>query len=326
MGKFKQLTLEEREQLYLWRNQEVKWREIGRRLNRDHSGLIKEWERNTRFVAYLPATAQKRAERKIVEQRRKAPLKSMQVWLYVQEHLRKPYYWTPEEIAGRLSIDYPMLSIHHETIYRYIYSKKAKQYKLWEHLPLSRKKRMHKGGRSVQKSSKIPNAALIDTRPAIVAARQEYGHWETDNVIGCASDDTALSVTVERIVKLTRIAKVPRTANGKTKAVIQQLRKYPKKVRKTITTDNGGENTNHQNITEKLHMPVYFCHPYHSWEKGTVENTNGRLRRFIPKGMSIDNFSEKQIKAVENWLNNTPRKCLQYLTPYEKMQQVLQST
>ena len=171
MRTFKQLNLEEREQLYLWRNFHVSWREIGRRLHRDHSGLIKEWERNTKYVPYLPCVAQKRAERKIVEQRRQAPLKSMQVWLYVQEHLRKPYYWTPEEIAGRLSIDYPTLSIHHETIYRYIYSPKAKAYKLWEYLPHARKKRMSKGGRSVQRSSKIPNAASIDIRPAVVAAK-----------------------------------------------------------------------------------------------------------------------------------------------------------
>ena len=326
MKKFKHLSLEEREQLYLWRSHEVSWREIGRRLNRDHSGLMKEWERNTRFLPYLPCIAQERAERKILEQRRKAPLKSMQVWLYVQEHMRKPYYWTPEEIAGRLSLEYPTLFIHHETIYRYIYSRQAKQYKLWEYLPNARKRRMKKGGRCVNKASKIPNAASIDTRPEIVALRQEVGHWETDNVIGKQTDKTALSVTVERVVKLTRIAKVLKTADGKTKAVIRQLRRYPKRVRKTITTDNGSENTNHQEITKSLGTPVYFCHAYHSWEKGTVENTNGRIRRLIPKGESIDTLSPKQIEVVEDWLNNTPRKSLQYLTPYEKMQQVLSAT
>lgn len=326
MRTFKQLSLEERERLYLWRNQGIGWREIGRRLNRDHGGLIKEWKKNNRFVAYLPATAQKSAERRSGEQRRRAPLKSMQVWLYVQEHLRKPYYWTPEEISGRLSLEYPTLSIHHETIYRYIYSKKAKEYKLWEFLPNARRKRMKKGGRCVHKASKIPNAASIDERPEAVSQRIEIGHWETDNVIGKQTDHTALSVTVERILKVTRIAQVPRTAEGKTKAVIQQLRRYPKRIRKTITTDNGSENTNHQEITKSLGTPVYFCHAYHSWEKGTVENTNGRLRRFIPKGVSMDDFSKKQIKTVEDWLNNTPRKCLQYLTPCEKMQQVLKAS
>lgn len=110
MGKFKQLTLEEREQLYLWRNQGISFREIGRRLKKDHGGLIKEWQRNSRFgITYLPAKAQLRAERKSREQRSKAPLKGMQIWLYVQEHIRAPYYWTPEEIAGRLSLEYPTL-------------------------------------------------------------------------------------------------------------------------------------------------------------------------------------------------------------------------
>lgn len=307
-------------------DQGISWREIGRRLNRDHGGLIKEWKRNSLYVAYLPAAAQKRAERKIVEQRRKAPLKSMHVWLYVQKHLRKPYYWTPEEIAGRLSLEYPTLSIHHETIYRYIYSKKAKQYKLWEYLPRARKKRMYKGGRRVNRCSKIPNATSIDTRPAIVAKRSEYGHWETDNVIGRASDDTALSVTVERKARFTFIAKVARTAEGKTNALTNDLFPLPEFIRKTLTTDNGGENTRHQEVTTQLTMAVYFCHAYHSWEKGTVENTNGRIRRFIPKGMSIDTVSEKTIKQVVDWLNNTPRKCLGYLTPYEIMQQVLNSS
>lgn len=327
MRTFKQLTLEEREQLYLWRNQGIKWREIGRRLKRDHGGLIKEWRRNNQFVAYLPAKAQQRAERKSLEQRRKAPLKSMQVWLYVQEHLRKPYYWTPEEIAGRLSLEYPTLSIHHETIYRYIYSKQAKQYKLWELLPHARKKRMKKGGRSVQRSSKIPNAASIDERPAYIALRQEIGHWETDNVIGKISDRSALSVTVERATRLTIMSKLKsKKADEKLNVLFTRFSVLPERLRKTMTTDNGKENTRHQEITSQLGMPVYFCHAYHSWEKGTVENTNGRLRRFISKGVSMDDFSEKQIKAVEDWLNNTPRKCLQYLTPYEKMHQVLKPT
>lgn len=326
MRTFKQLTLAEREQLYLWRNQGTSWREIGRRLNRDHSGLIKEWQRNNRFVPYLPAKAQVRAETKSREQRRKAPLKSMHVWLYVQKHLRAPYYRTPEQIAGRLSLEYPTLSIHHETIYRYIYSKEARQYKLWELLPNARKKRMKKGGRGVQRISKIPEAVSIDLRPKFVSRRKQIGHWETDNVIGKQTDRTALSVTVERKIKLTLLAKVAKTADSKTSAVTKQLLTFPEDIRKTLTTDNGAENTKHQDITETLNMAVYFCHPYHSWEKGTVENTNGRLRRFIPKGVSIDDISEKKVKAVEYWLNNTPRKCLGYLTPYEKIQQVLKST
>lgn len=323
MGTFKQLILEEREQLYLWRSHGISWREIGRRLTRDHAGLIKEWQRNSRVGnAYLPARAQKRAERKSQEQRTKAPLKGMHVWLYVQEHLRKPYCWTPEQIAGRMRLEYPTVSIHHETIYRYIYSKQARQYKLWQYLPLARKKRMKKGGRRVHRS-KIPGGVSIDLRPEIVSKRTKAGHFETDNIIGKQSDDTALSVTVERLTRFSMLDKLTsRTAKSKREAVTNRLGAFPKRLRLTLTADNGGENTEHQLLTEETGIAVFFCHAYHSWEKGTNENTNGRIRRFIPKRVTMDTIPEERIKEIEHWLNSTPRKCLGYLTPYEKMKQV----
>lgn len=326
MGTFKQLTLEEREQLYLWRNQGVSWREIGRRLNKDHGGLIKEWQRNSRFVAYLPAKAQIRGQVKAREQRAKAPLKSMHVWTYVQEHIRKPHCWTPEEIAGRLSVDYPAFSIHHETIYRYIYSSKAKQYKLWEYLPQARKKRMKKGGRRVKRGTRIPGAVSIDLRPEIVHKRVRVGDFETDNVIGKQSDKTALSVTVERLTRLSMLNKLSnRSALAKREAVTRRLRKFPKRFRLTLTQDNGPENTEHQLLAQEVKIDVFFAHAYHAWEKGSNENINGRIRRFIPKRTSMDNIPDSKIKEIEHWLNTTPRKCLGYLTPYEKMRQVHKS-
>lgn len=241
----------------------------------------------------------------------------------MQEHLRAPYFWTPEEISGRLSLEYPALSIHHETIYRYIYSKKAKQYKLWEYLPLSRKKRMRKGGRKVKRAHKILGAVSIDLRPEIVAKRVKAGHFETDNIIGKQSDDTALSVTVERLTRFSLLDKLPnRAAQAKREAVAKRLLSFPKRLRLTLTTDNGGENAEHQLLTEETGIAVFFAHAYHAWEKGTNENINGRIRRFIPKRTSLEDVPEETIKQIEYWLNNTPRKCLGYLTPYEKMKQV----
>jgi IS30 family transposase len=310
----------------LWRNQNVSWREIGRRLQKDHGGLIKEWQRNSRFVAYLPAKAQQRAERKSQEQRSKAPLKSIQIWEYVQEHLRAPYSWTPEQIAGRLSLEYPTLGIHHETIYRFIYSKAARQYKLWHYLPNRRKKRMKKGGRTVHSRGKIPGAVSIDTRPGVVAKRLRAGDYETDNIIGRQTDKTALSVTIERLTRFSMVDKLPnRTATAKREAVTQRLLEFPQRLRLTLTEDNGGENAQHQLLSQEIGIQVFFAHAYHAWEKGSNENTNGRIRRFIPKGVSMDDISEEKIKEIEHWLNATPRKCLGYLTPYEKMQQVLKS-
>jgi transposase, IS30 family len=110
-----------------------------------------------------------------------------------------------------------------------------------------------------------------------------------------------------------------RKAVTKTEAVTQRLTVYSEDLRRTLTADNGSENTNHQEITQQTGMKVYFCHAYHSWEKGTVENTNGRIRRYIPKGVSIDTIPEDYLKDLEYKLNSTPRKCLQFLIPYEMM-------
>jgi len=324
VGTFKQLTLEERERLYLWRNQGISFREIGRSLGKDHSGLIKEWHRNSRFVPYLPARAQKRAENKSRDQRRKAPLKSLHIWSYVQEHLRRPYFWTPEEIAGRLSLDYPSLHIHHETIYRYIYAPHAKAYKLWQYLPLARKRRMVKGGRRVKRGTRILGAVSIDLRPKIVGERIRAGDFETDNVLGKMSDTTALSVTVERLTRLSLVDKLAnRSARVKRVAVTKRLFAFPDSLRFTLTADNGAENTDHQQLTQETGVQVFFAHAYQAWERGSNENINGRIRRFIPKGVSMDQISAKQVREIEHWLNTTPRKCLGYLTPDERMQQVL---
>lgn len=307
-------------------------REIARRLKRHHTSLSDELKRNKTGVGktarsyithtYVPCRAQKKAEKRSCEQRKKAPLKEPFIFLYVRKHLKPPYSWSPEEISGRLSLKYPDKCINKETIYLYIYSKGARRYKLWEYLPLARKKRMKKLGRRVHRASKIPEAVSIDLRPEIVSLRKRIGDWETDNVIGKISDISALSVTVERVTKLTLVSKVGRSSEEKIDALIQRLDRFQDTIRLTLTCDNGAENTNHQEIARRIGMQVYFCHAYHSWEKGTVENTNGRIRRFIPKGMSIDSIPEKKIKQIEHILNSTPRKCLGFKTPYERMKEV----
>ncbi len=333
MNNYKQLSLEEREKLYALKSQGISLREIGKVLGRSDTTIGRELKRNKTGIGkrsneyliftYVPCKAHNRALKRGIKQRAKAPLKETLIWLYVREHLRKPFNWTPEEISGRLPRIHPDKSISTESIYQYIYSKQAKKYKLWELLPNARKKRMKKGGRRIQRASKIPNAVSIDLRPAIVDLRTRFGDWETDNVIGKATDKTALSVTVDRATKLTVLSLIGRSAESKTNAVVKRLVSFPKQARLTLTTDNGAENTNHQEITKRTGMAVYFCHPYHSWEKGTVENTNGRIRRFIPKGVSIDTVTYAQIKQLEYHLNSTPRKCLGYLTPYERMSEVL---
>lgn len=335
MRNYTHLSLEEREKLYALLESNVSLRKIGRVLGRSHSSLLRELKRNKtgqgkRSNEYLifryACKAQRQANIRGAKQRAKAPLKEPLIFLYVRTHLREPYNWSPQQIACRLKLDHPGKSICCETIYNYIYQSTNIQYMLWQNLKLARRKRMKSYGRKVHRDGKIPGSISIDMRPKAVDIRDTLGHWETDNVVGKVSDKSALSVSVERLTRLTIMSKLERkTAEAKTRALIDRLKDLPARVRVSMTADNGAENSYHEQITDKLQMAVFFCHAYHSWEKGTVENTNGRIRRYIPKGVSIDGISSWQIAQIEYRLNNTPRKCLGYLTPYEKMVEVLSS-
>lgn len=327
---YKHLSLEEREKLYFLRGQGLSLRYIGDILGRKHSSLSRELRRNKVGLGkrsreyltfeYIPCKAQIKAEKRAIKQRMKAPLKETLIWLYVRVHLREPFSWTPEEISNRLGLEHPGKYINTESIYQYIYSRKAKRCKLWELLPNARKIRMKKLGRKIQRSGKIPGSISIDLRPKVVGRRKQFGHWETDNIIGKNTDDSALSVSVERVTRYTILTKLNnRSAQTKTDTLVKRLLEFTLHSRRTLTQDNGKENSYHDQITIQTTMKVFFCHAYHSWEKGTVENTNQRIRRFIPKGISMDQVTEEYIKSLEYKLNNTPRKCLNYLTPQEKM-------
>ncbi|MGH2612095.1 MAG: IS30 family transposase, partial [Rhabdochlamydiaceae bacterium] len=230
MKKYHQLTLEEREQFYALKSQGFSLRDIGKKLGRSHTTLSREFGRNIKYGneyfgnTYLPCKAQKLADKRKVKQRQKAPLKSPEIFVYVRQHLREDG-WSPQTIAGRLTLDHPALSICHETIYQYIYSRsiKSREMHLEQYLVLRRKKRTKQNGRSVHRHSKIAEAVSIDLRPKNIQKRRTIGHWETDNVIGKQTDKTALSVTVERKSRYTIITKLKdRRAGTKAEAIIQR--------------------------------------------------------------------------------------------------------
>ncbi len=325
MRQYHHLSLEEREKIYAWKLQGVSLREIGRRLKRNHTSLSRELKRNKRPGSeYIPCRAHQKAIKRGIDQRYHAPLKNPLIYLYVRKHLRKK--WSPETIEGRLSIDFPGYSITDETIYRYIYKRWVKRLKFWRYLTLRRKRRMKKGGRKVRRDSRIPYAVSIDLRSKFVDKRTSIGHWESDNMEGIKTDKKSVSVTVERVTRITHITKVRvKRAIDKTSSISYRLSVYPKKFRKTITFDNGSENTNHIDLTRDLGVKTYFCHAYHSWEKGTVENTIGRLRRYLPKGLSLDQLTNEYIGRIEEEMNNTPRKCLGFMTPNEKKRELLKT-
>jgi IS30 family transposase len=322
--KYKQLSLEEREVLYARREQGLPLRTIALELKRSHTTLSREYRRNIRANgAYYPCSAHTYAYERLHKQRSEARMKDQVIYKYVQEKLK--IKWSPETIAGRLPIDHPGLTIHFETIYRYIYWR-GLEFHLWNFLTLKRQRRMKKHGRRVKRNGKIPDAISIDQRPQEVNERKIAGHWETDDVEGRRSDRSALSTTVERKTRYTIISKLKtRTAEAKQQALILRFWRFPAFLKKSITADNGMENSNHKEVARILKILMFFCHAYHSWEKGTNENTNGRIRRYIPKGKSIDALSDEDVAQVEYALNNTPRKCLEFLTPEEALTQELKA-
>ena len=317
---YRHLNLEEREQLSVLRDQGLTFREIGKRLNRSHTSLSREYRKNSKYYRqYQPCLAQKKANRIALDQRTKAPLKNKEIYLYVRERLRMG--WSPEVIAGRLPLDLPGLSIDDDTIYEYIYnSKKTRGDKLYRYLLHHHKRRKKLIGRKV-KPEKIKNRLNIKQRPEDVNQRNTLGHWETDNMEGKRGDSVSVSATVERLTRYSIFSRLnDHSSLTKSEAIINRLNQFPAGTTKSITADNGPENSAHQSITKSLSIPVYFCNPYHSWEKGTVENTIGRLRRFFPKGESLNTISSEYLAKVESYLNHTPRKCLNFRTPYETMQ------
>jgi IS30 family transposase len=328
MRTFHHLALEEREKYVLWKQQGMSLRDIGRRLGRSHTSLSREWKRHTRYgTPYLPCLADRRATRWAVKQRYKAPLKEPLIFLYVREHLRQPYSWSPETIAGRLPLDFPGNTIDDDTIYRYIYGKKQRRMKLWNFLVLHRKKRMKKNGRKVTNRGEVVHAIPISKRPKSILKRKRPGHWETDNMEGQKSDHTGVSVTIERMSRVTRLRKLAdHTATTKTTVLLQQFSHEPKACQKTMTVDNGPENKDGGRFQKETPMTVYKTVPYHSWEKGSVENTVGRVRRWIPKKTSVDGITQQNLVIIENQMNNTPRKVLGFLTPNEVYEKITKSS
>ncbi len=332
---YRHLNLTDRVTIYSLLEQGKSLRDIAKIIDRNVGTISRELKRNKSRVhlKYFPTKAHENFVKRAIRQRTKAPLKNHEIYLYVRKKLREEN-WSPETIAGRLKIDKPHLSICFETIYQYIH-KRGKRHKLWRYLVRHHKKRRIKSGRRVRgnkSQSKIPNAVSIDMRLKRANNRSQIGHLETDLMEGKRSTKTALSILVDRKTRRTNLGKVKnKTAEEKQKVLtkqikqLQSLQKSNKPIVRSVTADNGSENTDHDKISKDFKIKFYFCHPYHSWEKGTVENTIGRIRRYIPKGSNVYKLTNTQIQWLENKLNNTPRKCLNFMTPNDMFEREVYS-
>lgn len=326
LHKYDHLNIGEREKIWCLKEKGLSLRDVAKAVKRDVSTVSRDLSRHAGYwKPYLPCIAQKEADRICIRQRQRSALKNPLIFLYVREHLRSPYNWSPETISGRLKLDHPGESICPESIYRYIYlNPRTKREKLWRYLLLHRKKRMKKDGRKVKSGySKLSEAILISERPDNINKRIELGHWETDNMEGKRSDRSSISVTTERVTRKVKFSKLSGHGSDiKTKALLASLSMEDIGFVKSVTYDRGPENSGYRKVRDILNVDVYACTPYHSWEKGTVENTIQRLRRYIPKGVSIENINQAYLTLLENKFNDTPRKCLGFLTPNEYYERI----
>lgn len=313
--KYDHLAVEERDMIAVLKAEGLSFSAIARELGRDKSSVSRELKRNAPAIHrgyYLSHKAHERARERWNAAHTKERLKNRTIRSYVDAHLKRG--WSPELIAGRMPLDEPGERVSHEAIYQYVYEDRKD---LVPCLVRRHRKRVKKGYTRKHQKAHIQNRIPISERPKIVEARVRLGDWETDSVVSRQSK-TALNVIVERKTRLTRISKIKRkTADHTNRAIQKILSEYPQHARNTITYDNGSENTQHEETNKALGTASYFCNAYHSWEKGTVENRIGIVRRWLPKKTDFATIPATNIKNIENQINNTPMKCLNYKTPQE---------
>lgn len=321
MGKqYQQLNLAEREQLHLLIWDKLSIRQMARIMARSPSTISREIKRNTppQYRRYTPHLAQEAYRDRKIKVRQRPRLKDPVIVAYVLEKLKSD--WSPELIAGAWRKKHQRLTISHEAIYQYIYTatNPGEANDLRPYLKRKHKRRQRKYIPFKTIKTTIPERIGIEKRPARVEMRKQYGHWEGDAIESKRSQNACLRTLVERRSRLVLMAKLKRkTAELTTQATINLLGGYPAGLRRTLTQDNGTENAGHQAITTVIATKCYFARPYHAWERGTNEQTNGLIRYYFPKGTDFATISESEIKRVENLLNNRPRKVLNYCTPQE---------
>jgi len=217
--------------------------------------------------------------------------------------------------------------VSHETIYRslYVQARGALKKELMAHLRFERLMRQSKVVRSEGGRGKIADAVSISERPAQVQDRAVPGHWEGDLLSG--SNNSHIATLVERQTRYVMLAKV---SSKQTQEVVGALKrvigKLPAELRRSLTWDRGKELSQHKDFSMATDMPVYFCDPHSPWQRGSNENTNGLLRQYFPKGKDLSSLTQAQLNKVARELNERPRKTLGFLTPAQKLQEVVALT
>lgn len=308
------LSADERLKLYQLQQQHLSNHTIARHLGRSPSTISRELKRNqSQEGIYLPDSAQGQMQQR--RQAAKTRFGSIANECITEVKLRLEQYHSPEQIAGRLKrAGKPTVS--HETIYQMIYQdhEGMGQYARYlRHSPRRRQKRGSKQG----KRGVIPNRIGIEQRPSIAEEKTQIGHWEGDTIIG-GNHLGAIATHVDKASKflVARVMKT-RTSAEMNRVSIAAFSQMSADKRRTFTFDNGKEFSGHEQMAKVLGVHCYFANPYHSWERGLNEHTNGLIRQFFPKGTNFKLVKQQQVDQVVELINHRPRKSLGYRTPHE---------
>ena len=315
MGKrYKQFSLEERCEIARMQANGQSIRQIAAALGRAASSVSREVRRNSGAqIGYKPV----HADELNWARRWRGSRLARQPALYQLVMSKLVMGWSPEQIAGRLTREHSAISISHESIYRFIYAQidRTNDYR-WRHYLPRGKSRRGWFRRSRKDMGSIKDRVSLNKRPLYIDKRRQPGHWETDLVM-LSDKKHNLLVAQERSSRFTFIAK----QNGKfAQPTVDRLKDWltplPSALRRSLTQDNGPEFFLHHQLNP-IGIKTYFCDPHSPWQKGGVENMNGRIRRFIPLKTKPDSFSDDDLRELAHILNSTPRKCLGFKTPAE---------
>jgi transposase, IS30 family len=311
---YRQITSGERYTLAALHVQGFNQAEIARHLGRHPSSISRELKRNsTRYDgAYRPLKANERTNGRRSRSRRNRHFGPNDLRL-VEELIREDL--SPEQVSGFLK-GTGLLSISHETIYLHVWRDKASGGVLWKRLRCAPKRRRKRYGQ-YDSRGRLAGKKMISERPAAVEARQELGHWEMDTVMGDQASKHCIVSLVERKTGYVIIGKLQDRTKEVVTARTTQLIRHHRKLFKTITADNGTEFHDYKKIEQATGVPIYFANPYHSWERGTNENTNGLIRQYLPKRTSMRGVTQHRCNAIALKLNIRPRKRHGYKSPVE---------
>lgn len=318
------LSVGEREEISRGLAEGVSLREIARRLGRSPSTVSREVARNGGSLDYRAARADRHAWDRA---RRPQPGKLSRC-----PHLRRVVAaklaknWSPEQISRWLAGAYPddpEMRVSHETIYLALFVQSRGE--------LRRElQRALRSGRTMRRShhrapdgrGRLAQMVMISERPAEVEDRAVPGHWEGDLIMG--TKNSAIATLVERSTRFVMLMKVDRpTAEEVSRAMRRKITRLPAELARSVTWDQGSEMAGHRAFTVATGVPVYFCDPHSPWQRGTNENTNGLLRQYFPKGTDLSVHSQQRLNAVARELNERPRRTLGWVTPLDRLAQVM---